>query len=186
MIENAVLKAIYERKTARSYLDIPLTDEEVNALTLAAVSAPSAMNVQPWNVIAVKNKELILEMEREICAFYEQHGPATLAERNRGRGLKIFYDAPLVIFIPVNDAKYKFVDCGICVENIAIAAKGMGLDSVILGMPNVIFSDEYGDKWKNRLGFPEDSVFGIAIAIGHSEDKKPPHEPDLSKITVID
>ncbi len=186
MMENLVLKTIAERKSSRSYSDIPLTEEEINALTLAAVSAPSAMNSQPWRIIAVKNKEIISEMEKDVCDFYEKNGPASLAERNRDRGGKVFYNAPLTIFIPVAETKYKYIDCGICVENIALAAHSMGLGSVILGMPGAVFTEEFGDKWKKRLGFPEGYEFGIAIAVGHSDDKKLPHEPDISKITVIE
>jgi nitroreductase len=72
------------------------------------------------------------------------------------------------------------------VQNIALAAKSLGLDSVIVGMPGVIFNGEKADYLRKRLNVPEGYIYGIAIAVGIADMEKAPHELDPSKIITID
>ena len=99
----------------------------------------------------------------------------------------MLYNAPCVIIIAIEEnISYAKVDAGIAVENIALAAKSIGLDSVILGMPGVIFSGEKADYWRKRLNIPDDYIYGIAIAVGYADMEKAPHEPDPAKIFIVD
>ena len=45
------------------------------------------------------------------------------------------------------------IDVGIMVQSIAIAAKAMGLDSVILGFPRVTFLDKYEGNGRKNWAF---------------------------------
>ena len=63
---------------------------------------------------------------------------------------------PLVLlsFLQSLEGMYQ-IDVGIAAQNIAVAAKSMGLDSVILGLPRVVFEGEIAENWKNKLQFPK-------------------------------
>ncbi len=41
----------------RNFSDVPLTEEQVDAILAAGVNAPSAMNGEPWQFIVVENTE---------------------------------------------------------------------------------------------------------------------------------
>ena len=65
---------------------------------------------------------------------------------------QIFYYAPTVVFIfGEKDFPWTQVDCGIAVENIALAAEGLGIGSVILGLPKPAFTGDRADELRKRL-----------------------------------
>jgi nitroreductase len=184
---NQVVEVIKSRSSIRAYKSNPLTEEQKKVLQDAALAAPSAMNRQPYRFIFINNKTVLQEMEQEVVNYFEEVGNTEVMERLKSRGNKVLYDAPCVIVIPIEgNNSYALVDAGIAVQNIALAAKSIGLDSVILGFPGVIFNGEKADYWKKRLNFPEGFVYGIAIAVGHADMEKASHDPDPSKILTID
>ena len=71
-------------------------------------------------------------------------------------------------------------------QSLAIAAKGMGLDSIILGLPRVAFEDRYDNKWQEKLKFPPGHIYGISVAIGHGDEKFEMKEIDKSKLLFLD
>ena len=133
-MENLVIEAIKDRSSVRGYTEEKLTKEEQDALICAALAAPSAMNRQSCRVVVVNNAELLQEIEEATVAFF--NGNKEVSERLVSRNNKIFYDASTVIFIsiPEKEKNGTIIDAGIMVENIAIAAKGLELDSVIIGL----------------------------------------------------
>jgi nitroreductase len=128
-MNNPVLQAIAERRSIRAYKADPLSDEQWDALIKAALEAPSARNDQPWHFTLVKNKALLKDINAEAVKEFELEPDSD-----------IFYDAPAAIFISCDpESRWGRHDCGIAVENIALAAHSIGLGSVILGLPEGAF-----------------------------------------------
>ena len=98
----------------------------------------------------------------------------------------MFYHAPVVIFLfGEKDFPWTQVDCGIAVENMALAAEGLGVGSVILGLPKPAFKGGKADELRKKLQCPESYDFVIAIALGYATDTKDPHdlrEKNISRI----
>ena len=136
---NDVIKTMLERSSIRAYTDEKLTQEQISLLRNAALSAPTAMNAQDQRFVFVTNAEIIAELEAGVVEAACAGGDAAFAERIKQRGGKIMYDAPLFVGIFAHPAKFSGVDAGIAVQNIALAAKSIGLDSVILGLPRLAF-----------------------------------------------
>jgi nitroreductase len=159
-------------------------DETTALLARAALAAPSGNNFQPVNVIVVQNVPLILELERAVIDYFVKTGNTGVVERIRGRKDKIFYDASTVFFLAVKDKAH--TDAGIMSENLTIAAASLGLASIILGLPGVVFNDPAtASYWKGKLGFPQGYEYGLAVAAGYAADEGKPHEIDLAKISYI-
>ena len=76
---NEILKAMSARYACRDFKEEMPEDEKLQAIAQAAIQAPSALNIQPWRVIVVKNKELISDMEFEGMSY--QIGRASCRER---------------------------------------------------------------------------------------------------------
>ena len=99
-------------------------------------------------------------------------------------GFQIFYHAPTVIFLfGEKDFSWTQVDCGIAVENMALAAEGLGVGSVILGLPMPAFKGEKANELRARLECPEGYDFVIALALGYASDTKEPHDLREEKIS---
>ena len=94
--------------------------------------------------------------------------------------------APTVIFIfGENDFPWTQVDCGIAVENMALAAEGLGIGSVILGLPKPAFNGDKADELRAKLQCPEGYDFVVALALGYATDTKNAHDLREEKIRRI-
>jgi nitroreductase len=184
---NQVLEVIKSRSSIRAYKAEPLTHEQKLVLQDAALASPSAMNRQPYRFIFINSKTVLQEMEQDVIDYFVAKNDEAVLERLKSRNNKVLYDAPCVIVIAIEDNNsYAKVDAGIAVQNIALAAKSIGLDSVIVGMPGLVFSGKKADYWRRRLSIPDNYIYGIAIAVGYADMEKAPHEPDPSKILTVD
>ena len=174
---NEVLNTIAKRYSCRSFTAQAIEHEIVEALALAAIQAPSAMNRQPWQIIVIKDKSLIDEMD--------VYGMTQLDEINHKRmmdqGGKMFYNAPLMFVIAKKGNKD--LDCGIVAQNITLAATSLGLGSVICAYAHTAFKNEV---YREKL-LPKEYEFGISVLVGYpAAHSGTAHEVNLDKIRYID
>ena len=164
---SEILKAIETRSSTRGYTEEKLTKEELDRLILAGLQAPTAANRQEIHIT-------VLDGSNPILAEIEN-------EKNRLRGLKdlphnFYFEAPVVLLLSGDKSFYwSQVDAGIAVENIALAAEGMGLGSLIIGCIKDALTGEKETYFADALRFPEGWGYEIAIALGHKAVEKEPH-----------
>ncbi len=177
-----VLQVISSRRSHRKYTETQLTEESLNTILQAALESPSARNRQPWHFSVVQDAELIQKVHDAATDVMGRGGSPRFSDPD----FQMFYHAPTVIFIfGEKDNPWAQVDCGIAVENIALAAEGLGIGSVILGLPKPAFSGDKADELRKELKCPEGYDFVIAISLGYSADSKEAHEKHEEKITRI-
>ena len=177
-----VLQTISNRRSHRAYKEEQIPEEVLSAILRAGLEAPSARNHQPWHFSVVQNKELIQEVHNEAAAVMGKGGSPRFADPD----FQIFYYAPTVVFLfGEKDFGWTEVDCGIAVENMALAAEGMGIGSVILGLPKPAFQGQKADELRKRLECPEGYDFVIALALGYATDMKEAHGLREEKISRI-
>lgn len=181
---NETLRTIKNRYSCRSYTGEPIEQEKLEAIALAGVQSPSAMNNQPWKIIVIKDKALIDEMDAATMEMLsKKEEEKAVYERIMGRGGKIFYNAPCMVVIAKETGTD--MDCGIVSENIALAASSLGLGNVICGLAGLAYGTEKGEIFKEKI-IPEGYEFGVAVLVGYAaRDEGTPHEVDLSKIKYI-
>ena len=184
-MENQVLNTILSRSSIRAYSPQKLNEAELDVIKKAALASPTAMNRQEQRFIFVLTDEKRARLEQAIVEGVIASGNEAFAERIKSRGGKVTYDAPLVIIICAKPSHFAPVDAGIAVENIAIAAKSIGLDTVILGMPASAFTAPNSEEAKKEFGFPEGYEFQIAVSVGHRAMDKAPHDWDDSHIIEL-
>lgn len=186
---NDTLKVIEKRFSCRNFNDEIPTDEELSLIAQAAIQSPSGMNRQGWQVIVVKDKELIEEMDVEGMKILADMPDQTLYNRIVARGGLLFYNAPRMIVIAIKEGNPKgaeLFDGGIVAQNIVIAAQSLELANLHCGLACLVFAGEKGEEFKQRLQFPEGYECGIAILLGHTDNELAPHVPDQGKITIIE
>lgn len=184
MINNPVLEAIYNRRSIRKYEDKALDDAQIGALVEAALRAPSAMNFQPWHLTVVTDRGLITRWEQAIVQHFIDANNEQIIAHMQSRDNKVFYDAPAVFVISMEQGKE--MDVGIMAQNITVAAKGLGLGSVVLGFPRAVFGAEFTDGyWQSVLKFPAGFVYGISVAVGYGAEPGRERQPDLTKVSYV-
>lgn len=147
------MKTIDIRRSVRSFKDMPVEKEKIEAVLRAGMQAPSAANQRPWEFLVVSDPE-----RRQKLADVSQYA-------------KSINHAPTVIIVLANKNNFVFgdyfpQDLGACSQNILLEAVDQGLGAVWLGIyplkPREYFVTELFD-------LPEHIIpFGI-IPIGYPE-----------------
>ncbi len=185
-MKNEVLQAITSRRSHRAYLADQLSVEQLDTLVTAALLSPSANNHQPWHFSVVQDQALLDRVHQEAARTALSKDPSQRSPRFSNPDFQVFYHAPTVIFIsaPIEQT-YALIDCGIAVQNIALAAESIGLGSVILGLPREAFSGSAKADLEKALQFPDGHSFVIAIAVGTPADTKAAHDVHPEKVSII-
>ncbi|MEM2901253.1 MAG: nitroreductase family protein [Candidatus Bathyarchaeia archaeon] len=142
------LEAIRRRRSVRRFKPDPIPKETIEKLVDAGRWAPSGMNVQPWEFIAVTNPET-----RRRIAGITDYG-------------KFIAQAPLCIAVFCKDTKYYLEDGCAAVENILIAATALGLGSCWVAGDK----KRYVDQVREMLNVPRGYKLVALIAIGYPLD----------------
>ena len=182
---NETVKNILDRYTCRDFKSTPLSKQQNDIIVKAALSAPSAMNLQPWHVVMITDKALIEEMDAEGMSLLKNAEDQSIYERMMSRGGKLFYNAPCLALVLSDGSKWAAIDCGILCQNVVIAAQSMGLGTCIVGMAGVPLGGPKAEEYEKRLGFPEGHTFAIGILIGEINTGKDPHELETGKVSYI-
>ncbi len=152
-----VLEAIHTRRSIRKYVDQPVPKELVQKLLAAAMQAPSARNQQPWEFVVIDDRALL----SKIPEFMPNAAMAA------GAPLAILVCADLDL---ETSPGYWTVDCAAAVENMLLAAHGLGLGAVWCG---VYPRDKRMDGLRQLAGLPKNVVAHSLVVVGYGAEKVP-------------
>ena len=115
------IQAIMTRRSVRKYSGRDISEDLLNTLLAAAMSAPSAGNQQPWDFIVITDRAVLADLHR-----INPH--AAMAGH-----------APLAILVAANLSRetrpgYWIIDCSAAVQNMLLAAHASGLGAVWTGV----------------------------------------------------
>ena len=108
---------------------------------------------------------------------------------SRSRGFRFFHASTVIFLFEEKDFSWTQVDCGIAVENMALAAQSLDVGRVILVLPWHAFTGLEGDSLRRSLKCPEGYGFVIAITLEYATDTKAVHDLNndhISHITEIE
>ena len=147
-----ILDVIMTRRSVRDFRPDPVSEADLEKLLRAGMQAPSAKNERPWHFIVIDDKEVL----HKIPEFH--------------RNAQMLKYAPLAILV-CSDRKLEskratwIQDCAAATQNMLLAAHGIGLGAVWLG----VFPD--ADRVKGLqalLNMPKDIRPVSMVAVGHS------------------
>lgn len=148
-----VIEAILTRRSVRKYTGEPLKDDELKLILRAGFYAPSAHNHRPWHFIVIKDRELIEAIVRthKYAGMLPQAGCAIIV-----CGDKTLEKMPGFII----------EDCSAAMENMLLAAHGLGLGAVWCGLYPV---GRITRAMNRLLELPPEIIpVGMAV-VGHSD-----------------
>lgn len=181
------LDVIASRFSARSYLDRPLPADVFAAITQAGLQAPSAMNRQPWRLVAISDPALIARIDASGLAALREGDPDGYA-RIQSRGGRLLYGAPAMVVIAVQPQPGLLstdLDVGIVASHLVLAARSLGVDSCICGLAGLAFAGPDGPGLLAALGVPDGFGFGLSVLLGYASVTGEPHRPDPAKLIEL-
>ena len=155
---DPTIETILRRRSIRKYTDQPVEPEKIKLLLEAAMSAPSAGNNQPWEFVVVTDAEKLAQFRSRLI-FGNRNAPAAIVVcGNPG--------------LSSNPAARMFwvQDCSAAAENILIAAVGLGLGTVWIGVHPVA---NFVKTVREIVSLPKKVTPLCIIYVGYPESEKP-------------
>ena len=119
-----VLNNIATRKSVRKFTGESISDETIEKIMRAGMSAPTAKNCQPWVFYIIKNKEKMAKLA-ESLPYAKMAKDASICVIPCGDKTK---------FLPERDENYWVQDVCLAGENILLATHALGLGAVWTGV----------------------------------------------------
>lgn len=163
-----ILDYIFQRRSIRSYSEQPVDCQTLILLLQAAMAAPRAVNSQPWEFVVV-TETAVLDHLRQRMMFGQYNAPAIMAVCGSPDVAK-------------NSAgrTYWIQDCSAALENILIAAAGLGLGSVWV---SVYPEEEKVRVVREVLNIPDTVIPLGLVYLGHpAETQAPRTQYDEQKV----
>jgi nitroreductase len=151
-----MLDLIKRRRSIRKFTNAPVSDADIQTLLEAAMAAPSASDLRPWEFVVVRRPELrqrLADMKRwsYMCA-----------------------DASAVFVICGNDQRsaHWVEDTSAATENLLLAAAALDLGGVWIA----VYPDQAREEYaREALGIPAELRVLCMVAVGYPAESKPPH-----------
>lgn len=164
-----LLEGIYTRVSVRQYTDRPVEREHLRKIIEAGMRAPSGLNNQPWRFVIVRDGAVKQQLAKQTKYDY------------------IIDRAPacIVVFIDRNAMYHEVKDyqaIGACIQNMLLAAHGLGLGAVWLG--EILRNAE---EVRNLLDVPDSVALMAVVALGHptsSQSHRFSNRKDISEVLL--
>lgn len=161
------------RRSIRKYLSKDIEKEKLNEILKAALVSPTGKNLKPFELIVVKDKEILKKMsiskETKTASMLENANIAIIVLGNPEISPLWNEDASIVSF------------------SIHLKAFDLGIGSCWVNMKGHYYSKELSseDYIKNMLKIPQKLKIVSVISLGYSDENKASYkenELDFSKI----
>ncbi len=153
------MEEIFARVSVRDYAPDMVEDDELHRMLDAAMHAPSAVNQQPWEFIVVDDPGLL----RRLSGVTPYAGPVGRAPA----AVVVLGNRDLMVAPQMWEQ-----DLAACTENMLLAAAGLGLGAVWIGVAPV---RERMDAVAEIFGLPGNVLPFCIVAVGHPREAPRPH-----------
>jgi nitroreductase len=119
---GSILEHIEARRSIRRYTGEPVSAEDLRSLVRAGMAAPSANNRRPWEFVVVTEPASLDALRRRL-PFGRFDAPAA-----------IVVCGDMLRALPPPARGFWVVDCSAATQNILLAAAGLGLGTVWIGV----------------------------------------------------
>jgi nitroreductase len=167
--DNETIKTIKSRKSVRHFTGDAVSKEDLKKLLEAGMSAPTAVNKQPWSFVAVTDRKTLDALADKLPSA------------------KMLFQAGAAIIICAIPEKaydkikeFAVIDCSLAGENILLSAESLGLGA--------LWTASYPDPARMStvreiLNIPDDIIPLCVIPIGKpTGEDKPKEKFDESNI----
>jgi nitroreductase len=208
-----LLKAMEERRSSRAFLDKPVDRETLEKLLRLATQAPSAINLQPWEITVVSGEEkkrlsrLLVKRMKEMnvsCGPSANRPlPEHFIERQRGllnvtlpglpentpfqefinEGSCNFYGSPSAIIITIDEV---FSSIRLADIGIVVGYLVLAAHGLGLGTCPIGLITAFDDAIKEELNIPEEKQVVIGMAVGYGDRDAPINHTRSERVPLKD
>ena len=123
--QTDVFDVIHNRKSVRQYQETAVPAEKVETMLRAAMAAPTARNIQPWQFYVITSRDVLDQLAEKLpYAKMLAHAPMAIVvagDTQKGN--------------PNEEQMHNWpLDCAAATQNLLLAAEALGLGAVWTGV----------------------------------------------------
>ncbi len=182
-MEKTVINDILNRRSIRKYKPQQITDVILEQILLCAINAPSALNLQPWQIRVVQDKNILGEMNKAFVDWAKDKQLPGSASRAKEEGFSVFHHAPTLIIVAADtENSYSEGDCGMLTQNILLAAHSLDIGTCVIGsMAKMLNQSSYLKQEVLQISDNYKILFGIAMGYADETPDAKPRDKDKIK-----
>ena len=154
------MSVIETRTSVRSFTEEPVSEKELISILNAAFCAPSAKNYRPYELIVIRDREILHELSAS-CEFARMIEKGSLAIAVTGDKEKQ----------PVKELLV--ADCAAVTQNMLLRIEELGLGGCWCG---IMWDGNWYPYVRKALKLPEHIEPISIVAVGHAKRKRQPKE----------
>ena len=159
-----MLELIKKRRSIRKFTNAPVSDADIQTLLEAAMAAPSANDLRPWEFVVVRRPEL----RRRLADMKQWSYMAA--------------DAPVVFVVCGHEqsSAHWVEDASAATENLLLAAVALDLGGVWVA----VYPDQPREQYaREALGIPAELRVLCMVPVGHpAESRRADTKYDAAKV----
>lgn len=178
-----IYNLITSRHSCRQFTNEELSNDMLKQIIECGLSAPSAMNRQPWFFVVIKDGKVIKKLKDLAKSSFLNSGIEWRQNWAKKEDFNPFY-APKALILICNkqEIKNSQQDCCYAVMNMSLMAESLGLGSCIIQDICWAINKDNQEEFK----IPKDYSIYLALALGFQEKQNKLKKTfDNSKFTVI-
>ena len=156
--EAAALDVISTRVSVRHFTGDKLTGEQIETILRAGISAPTAVNKQPWAFVVVDDEAVLKELSVAL--------PSSRIENGASHAIVVCGDMQKALDGEAQG--YWVEDTSAATENMLLAAHAMGLGGLWVGVYPI---SERVKTVSTIIGAPEHIVPMCLVVLGHPDEQ---------------
>ena len=154
---NKTIENIINRVSCRSYNEKKVPLSKLNQILEAGKYAPSGMNRQVCNILAVRSKSKVEEIRKALINKFNRD---------------CLYGANTLIIVYGDKDGGLLVKDGSCIlENMFVAAASLKIDSCWINQLDDLLSDPNNQKLRKELGLKDNDVVVGSAIVGYRKDE---------------
>ena len=172
------------RRSVRHYTEQAVPRELLQQIAECGVNAPNAMNRQQWEVRIIDNPEYFDGLTKVM----KESSPFPMGgDDPKFRNVLRNATAAIAVACPDDETGMCLINVGLLGENICLAAKSLGLGSVVMAGPVMMMNNTIAAKpFLDKLNFSEGYKLRIIIGLGYPDEEPDAKPRDLGKIQFVD
>lgn len=177
---NAVIAAMLERRSIRSYQERQIAPEELRQILEAALYAPTGKNSQNTRFFVIQKPETLAALnriiQRQLAARQPVDGNVMKSAILRARtpGYHFIHRAPtLISAVAPRRGENSMAECAAAAENMLLAASALGLAGCWSNQPRWLTGVPEVRAFFEALGLRDEEDIFASVAIGYPAVKVP-------------
>lgn len=182
---NETIRCILGRRSIRSYEKRTVEKEKTELIVECGLFAPSARNTQPWYLSVVTDRAILNRISEENRKIMLQSDIGLVREEAKNKDFDSFCGAPMAIIVSGRkDLDSSKGDCANVMENMAIAAYSLGLDSLYIGSFRIALQRKEGAYLLEELKIPQSHEPLYALGLGYGNEELGERAPRVENNVV--